>query len=225
MTTYPVAASIETALLPNAPQARTAQAAGRLAGGPVFLAAETLGRAFADIKDAEAALPGLYGDGRFELIWQEGAWRAVVRFWRPAPPAPIARSAEAAVRRPIGSARTPDEALAVLGAPAELVTEPLPRLYRTTGRARARWKEYFDGGLASLEERDGGYAVLLTFWRPIRGKELTQTERDALAARSAAPLRPTLPQVDPFVGLFERLAPENPAIVLAEEGDGRTRGE
>jgi hypothetical protein len=38
-------------------------------------------------------------------------------------------------------------------------------------------------------------------------------------------MTPETPQADPFVGLFERLAPENPAIVLAEEGDGRTRGE
>jgi hypothetical protein len=109
------------------------------------------------------------------------------------------------------------------------VREPLPRLYRTIGRARARYRTQLDMGLAALEERDGGYAVLLSYWRPLPGSPragvLSRTERAEVAARAAAPLRPTLPQADPYVGLFEQLAPENPAIVLAEEGDGRMRGE
>jgi hypothetical protein len=97
------------------------------------------------------------------------------------------------------------------------------------GRARAMWRDQLDAGLARLEERDGGFAVVLSFWRPApppgRAAPLAQVERDRIAERAAAPLRSARPQSDPYVGLFEQLAPENPAIVLAEEGDGRTRGE
>jgi hypothetical protein len=42
-----------------------------------------------------------------------------------------------------------------------------------------------------------------------------------LHERIEAPLRPRAPQLSPYVGLFEQLAPENPAVILAEEGDGR----
>lgn len=226
MTAYPVAGSAQGALAPDAPLARTAPAAARLAGGLVFLASEELPGAFADIAAAEAATPGLYGDGRFELVWREGAWRVIVRYWRIAPPAPVARSASAAARKPLGAARTPEEARAVLGAPAELVAEPLPRPYRTLGRARAAHREAVEAGLAKVEEREGGYVVLLSYWRPVTAdRKLAPAERDEIAQRAAAPLRPDAPQADPYVGLFETLAPENPAIVLAEEGDGRTRGE
>lgn len=229
MTAYPIASSADAALADSAPIARTAAAAARLAGGLVFLAAEELPGGYDDIPAAEAAIPGLYGDGRYELVWRDGAWRVVVRYWRIAPPAPVARSASAAARKPLGAARTPDEARSVLGGPAELVAEPLPRLYRTLGRARAAFRDAVEAGLARAEEREGGYVVVLSYWRPVtspgRSPKLAPSERDELAQRAAAPLRPDGPQADPFVGLFERLAPENPAIVLAEEGDGRTRGE
>jgi hypothetical protein len=43
--------------------------------------------------------------------------------------------------------------------------------------------------------------------------------------RAASPLTPREPQLPADVGLFEQLAPENPAIVLAEEGDGRSHSE
>ncbi|MDX2234473.1 MAG: hypothetical protein NW200_08230 [Hyphomonadaceae bacterium] len=229
MTAYPIASSASGALAADAPVARTAPAAARIAGGLVFLAAEEAPGAFADIAAAEAAIPGLYGDGRYELVWRDDAWRVLVRFWRIAPPAPVARSAAGAVRKPLGAARTPDEARALLGAPAELVAEPLPRTYRTLGRARSAFRQFVEHGLARIEEREGGYVVLLSYWRPVQSPgriaKLAPVERDELAQRAAAPLRAEGPQADPFVGLFERLAPENPAIVLAEEGDGRTRGE
>jgi hypothetical protein len=226
MSGYPIARSPQEARTADAPIARTADEAAERSGGPVFLAVEALPFAFDSIADAEREEPGIYGDTRYELVWRDGAWRVLVRFWRPAPPAPIARTAQAAAQSRLGTARTPEEAQAALGAPAELVVEPLPRLYRTISRARARFRDQLDQGLARLEERDGGYAVLLAFWRPIAGSVgLTPAERRELGDRAAAPLRPMQPQADPYVGLFERLAPENPAIVLAEEGDGRTRGE
>jgi hypothetical protein len=226
MTAYPIAASAAAAREDAAPVARTAAAAARLAGGIVFLASEELPGAYADIAAAEAAIPGLYGDGRYELAHRDGAWRAVLRYWRIAPPAPVARTAAAAARKPLGAARTPEEARALLGAPAELVSEQLPRFYRTLGRARAAHKALVESGLARVEEREEGYAVFVSFWRPVaRTAPLAPAERDEIAERAAAPLRPAGPQADPYVGLFERLAPENPAIVLAEEGDGRTRGE
>jgi len=229
MTAYPIAPTAALAVAEDAPVARTAAAAEDKAGGLVFLASEELPGAYATIPDAEAAVPGLYGDGRFELIWRDDAWRVVIRYWRPAPPAPVARSVVAASRRPIGVARTPDEAQRVLDAPAEMVAEALPRLYRNVVRARAQWREQLANGLAKLEEREGGFAIVLHYWRPVvvtgRTTVLAPSERTEIAERSAAPMRGLGPQADPYVGLFERLAPENPAIVLAEEGDGRTRGE
>lgn len=229
MTSYPVAGSAAAARAADAPVARTAAAASRLAGGIVFLASEELPDAYADIPAAEAAIPGLYGDGRYELAWRDGAWRAILRYWRIAPPAPVARTPAAAARKPLGAARTPEEARALLGGPAELVSGALPRFYRTLGRARAAHKQLVESGLAKVEEREEGYLVLVSYWRPVaapgRSAPLAPAERDEIAQRAAAPLRPASPQADPFVGLFERLAPENPAIVLAEEGDGRTRGE
>jgi hypothetical protein len=229
MTAYPIASSATAASDPDAPVARTAAAAEKLAGGLVFLASEELPGSFPDIAAAEAAIPGLYGDGRHELAFRHGAWRVVMRYWRVAPPAPVARSVTAAARKPLGAARTPDEARALLGGPAELVAEALPRFYRTLGRARAAWKTAVETGLARVEEREEGYQVLISYWRPVhapgRTAPLAPAERDEIAQRAAAPLRPAGPQADPYVGLFERLAPENPAIVLAEEGDGRTRGE
>lgn len=229
MTAYPIASSAAAARAEDAPVARTALAAATQAGGLVFLAAEELPGAYATIPEAEAAVPGLYGDGRHELIWRDDAWRVVLRYWRIAPPAPVARTVGTAARKPMGAARTPDEARAILGAPPELASEALPRLYRTLGRARAAFREAVENGLAKIEEREGGYVVVLSFWRPVsspgRTAPVAPVERDEIAQRAAAPLRPTEPQANPFVGLFERLAPENPVIVLAEEGDGRTRGE
>jgi hypothetical protein len=229
MTAYPVASSAAEARFPDAPIARTGAAAARLAGGIVFLASEELPGAFADIAAAEAEIPGLYGDGRYEAVWRDGAWRVVLRYWRIAPPAPVARTPGAAARKPLGAARTPEEARVLLGSPAELVSVALPRFYRTLGRARAAHKQLVESGLAKVEEREEGYVVLVSFWRPVsapgRSAPLAPVERDEIAQRAAAPLRPAGPQADPYVGLFERLAPENPAIVLAEEGDGRTRGE
>ena len=229
MTAYPIASSAAAAQAGDAPVARTALTAAKKAGGLVFLATEELPGAFATIAEAEDATPGLYGDGRHELIWRDDAWRVLIRYWRIAPPAPVARTVGTAARKPLGAARTPHDARALLGAPAELVTEALPRLYKTLARARSAWREAVENGLAKVEEREGGYAVLLSFWRPVaspgRTAPLAPVERDEIAERAAAPLRPTEPQANPFVGLFERLAPENPAIVLAEEGDGRTRGE
>jgi hypothetical protein len=229
VTAYPIAPDAAHAALATAPVARTAAAAAEKTGGLVFLASEELPGRYADIAAAEAAVPGLYGDGRHELIWRDDAWRVVIRYWRPAPPAPVARTVAAAERKPIGVARTPEEAQRILGAPTELVAEELPKLYRSVVRARAQWKDELASGLATLEEREGGVAIVLRYWRPVpspgRSSSLAPAERDEIAERAAAPMRGANPQADPFVGLFERLAPENPAIVLAEEGDGRTRGE
>lgn len=229
MTAYPIAPTAAQAADDAAPLARTAAAALEKSGGLVFLASEELPGAYETIPAAEAAVPGLYGDGRFELIWRDERWRVVIRYWRPAAPAPVARTIGLAGRKPLGVARTPEEAQRILGAPAELVAEALPKLYRNVVRARAMWKEALANGLAKIEEREGGIAVILHYWRPVpspgRLTSLAPSERDEIAERSAAPLRGVGPQADPYMGLFERLAPENPAIVLAEEGDGRTRGE
>ncbi|MEJ0060246.1 MAG: hypothetical protein WDM79_12005 [Terricaulis sp.] len=229
MTAFPLAANLAGARSAGAPVARTEDEAARLAGGPVFLAVEELPEAFETPAAAEAHEPDLYGSGIYEALWRDGAWRIAMRYWRPAPPAPVARTAEAAARKPLGRARTPEEARAVLQAPAELAQEVLPRLYVDHKRLLARWGKLVDTGLAEIVEREGKFAVSLTFWRPMHAPgvaaPLAPAERTELALRVAAPMRVDAPQAEMDIGLFERLAPENPDIVLAEEGDGRFRGE
>jgi hypothetical protein len=213
---------------PDAPRARTEDEATTLAHGPVFLAVEELPDQFETPADAEAAVPELYGSGLYELVWRDG-WRVVMRYWRPAPPAPVARSGDAAVRKPLGHARTPEQARELLGAPAELVSEALPKLYVDHKQLMKRWGDLVRNGLAEIIEREGKFAVAISFWRPMHAAgiaaPLAPVERIELAERVAAPMRGPEPQQDLDIGLFEDIAPENPGVVLVtEEGDGRFRG-
>ncbi|HVY84730.1 MAG TPA: hypothetical protein VG943_06335, partial [Caulobacterales bacterium] len=146
MTTFPLGPNLRAAQAAEAPRARTEEEATTLAGGPVFLAVEELPEAFETPETAEAAVPELYGSGTYELLWREGAWRVAMRYWRPAPPAPVARTAEAAARRPLGRARTPEEARAVLQTPAELAEEVLPKLYVDHKQLMKRWGELVRNG-------------------------------------------------------------------------------
>lgn len=229
MTAFPIAASLGEALKADAPQARTQAHAEEVAGGPVFLAEEELPLSYASPAEAEAAYPELYGGGQFETYWRDGAWRVALRFWRPAPPAPVARDVLAAATHPLGHARTPEEARVALGAPAERVSEMLPQRYITRRRLMARWGALVDQGLAEIIERESKLGVSLSYWRPApppgAAAPLTDLERSELALRIAAPMRSDIPQAPLDIGLFETPAPENPDIVLAEEGDGRVRGE
>ena len=228
MALFPIGPSAEDALSPTAARARTAEEAAARAGGPVFLASEELPARYDTPGDAEAAYPELYGSGQFELVWRDNGWRVAVRYWRPAPPASVARSAQAAVKAPLGRARTPEDARALLGRPAELVWQSLPQLYITRHRLMARWGALVTSGLAHIVERENRLAVAIHFWRPIaapgHAAPLAPAERHELAARMAAPLASDAPQAAMDIGLFEQVAPENPDIVLAEEGDGRVRG-
>ena len=226
MIQYPIADTPEEALQPGRPTARTADDAEALVGGPVYLAASELAESYATIEAADQALGGaLYGDPRFETVWRGEAWRVVVRFWRPAPPAPVARTAAIAARKPLGFARTPEEARDILGAPAERVSEALGATsYATRARALGRATLLVAHGHAEIVERAGRFVVLLTYWRPIASK-LAPAERAEIEARAAAPLRPRVPQANMYIGMFEHLAPENAGIVLVDdEGDGRTHG-
>jgi len=224
MTAFPLAATLQAARAEAAPRARTEDEAATLAGGPVFLSVEELPEAFATPEDAEAAAPGLYGSGLYELIWRDGAWRVAMRYWRPAPPAPVGRTLGAAMRGTMGTARTPDEARARLGGPAELVQEVWPKLYVDHRRLLARWGEQVRNGLGEIVEREGKFAAALRYWRPMGAGALAPAERAEIEARVSAPLRGLLPQAPLDIGLFERVAPENPDIILAEEGDGRFHG-
>ena len=229
MTAFPLAANIAAARSGQAPRARTEDEATTLAGGPVFLTVEEFPEAYETPDAAEAAVPELYGSGLYELLWRDGAWRVAMRYWRPAPPAPVARNAEAAAKKPLGHARTPEEARALLGAPAELAQEALPKLYVDHKQLMKRWGELVKTGLAEIVEREGKFAVALNFWRPMHAPgvaaPLAPVERTELAERFAAPLRGEAPQSEMDIGLFEDLAPENPNVVLVtEEGDGRFRG-
>ncbi|MGE0044484.1 MAG: hypothetical protein AB7J28_13800 [Hyphomonadaceae bacterium] len=229
MSLFPIGATAREARLDGAPRARTSDEAAAAAGGPVFLASEELPESFETPDAAEAAFPELYGTGRYELVWRDNAWRVAIRYWRPAPPAPVARDAASAVKKPLGRARTPEEARGVLGQPAELASETLPQLYQTRHRLMARWGGLVENGLAEIVEREGRLAVSVLYWRPMaapgRAAPLAPGERHELAERIAAPLTSNAPQEEMDIGLFERVAPENPEIVLAEEGDGRYRGE
>jgi hypothetical protein len=225
---FPLAANLAAARHPDAPRARTEDEATTLAHGPVFLAVEELPDQFETPAEAEAAVPELYGSGLYELVWRDG-WRVVMRYWRPAPPAPVARSGDAAVRKPLGHARTPEQARELLGAPAELVSEALPKLYVDHKQLMKRWGDLVRNGLAEIIEREGKFAVAISFWRPMHAAgiaaPLAPVERIELAERVAAPMRGPEPQQDLDIGLFEDIAPENPGVVLVtEEGDGRFRG-
>jgi hypothetical protein len=229
MVTFPLAANLAGARDPGAPRARTEDEATSLAGGPVFLALDELPERFETPQEAEAAVPDLYGSGLYELLWRDGAWRVCMRYWRPAPPAPVARTGEAAVRKPLGAARTPDEARALLNAPAELVREALPNLYVDHKQLMKRWGALVKSGLGEIVERQGTFAVEVIYWRPMHAPgiaaPLAPAERTELAERIVAPLRPSKPQAELDIGLFEDQAPENPNVVLVtDEGDGRFRG-
>jgi hypothetical protein len=225
---FPLAANLAAARHPDAPRARTEDEATTLAGGPVFLAVEELPDEFETPEAAEKAVPELYGAGIYELIWRDG-WRVTMRYWRPAPPAPVARSGEAAVKKPIGHARTPEEARTLLEAPAELASEVLANLYVDHKQLMKRWGDLVRNGLAEIVEREGKFAVRVSFWRPMHAPgvaaPLAPAERIELSERVAAPMRGPEPQQDLDIGLFEDIAPENPGVVLVtEEGDGRFRG-
>ena len=130
----------------------------------------------------------------------------------------------------MGRARTPEEARALLGQPAELAQDILPNLYLDHKQLMKRWGELVRSGLAEIVEREGRFAVSVLYWRPMHAPgvaaPLAPVERTELATRAAAPLRADAPQAELDIGLFERLAPENPDVVLVtEEGDGRFRGE
>jgi hypothetical protein len=229
MTTFPLAANLAAARDPAAPRARTEDEAASLAGGPVFLAVEELADQFETPEAAEAAVPELYGAGLYELLWRDGAWRVTMRYWRPAPPAPVARTGETAVKKPLGHARTPEEARALLETPAELAREVLGKLYADHKQLMRRWGALVRNGLAEIVEREGKFAVAIRYWRPMHAPgvaaPLAPIERTELAERVAAPLRSDTPQADLDIGLFEDTAPENPNVVLVtEEGDGRFRG-
>jgi hypothetical protein len=194
------------------------------------MAVEELPERFETPEAAEAAAPELYGSGLYELIWRDEAWRVVMRYWRLAPPAPVARSGAAAVKKPIGHARTPEEARALLGAPAELASDVLPKLYVDHKSLMRRWGGLVKTGLAEIVERSAKFAVAVSYWRPMHAPgiaaPLAPAERSELAERVAAPLRAEAPQAELDIGLFEDIAPENPDVVLVtEEGDGRFRGE
>lgn len=229
MSIFPLAANLTAARASDAPRARTEDEATTLAGGPVFLAVEDLPDAFETPEAAEKEVPELYGSGLYELVWRDGAWRVTMRYWRPAPPAPVARTGAAATKKPLGHARTPEQARALLGAPAELVSEVLPKLYADHKKLLKRWGELVRNGLGEIVEREGKFALSVTFWRPMHAPgiaaPLAPAERTELAERVAAPLRSDKAQEDLDIGLFEDIAPENPGVVLVtEEGDGRFRG-
>jgi len=229
MILFPLAANLTAARNPDAPRARTEDEASSLAGGPVFMAVEDLPEAFETPAAAEAAVPELYGSGLYELQFRDDAWRITMRYWRPAPPAPVARTGAAAVKKPLGRARTPEEARKLLGRPAELAQEVLPLLYKDHKALMRRWGDLVRNGLAEIVERDGKFAVSIIFWRPMHAPglaaPLAPMERIELAERLAAPLRAGEPQEDLDIGLFEEEASENPNVLLVtEEGDGRFRG-
>ena len=228
MSIFPLAANLAAARLPDAPRVRTEDEATSLAGGPVFLAVEELPDLFETPEAAEQAVPDLYGTGLYELIWRDG-WRVTMRYWRPAPPAPVARTGASAAKKPLGHARTPEEARKLLGAPAELASEVLPKLYADHKQLMKRWASMVKSGLGEIVEREGKFAISLTYWRPMHAPgvaaPLAPGERIELAEHVAAPMRGPTPQADLDIGLFEDQAPENPNVVLVtEEGDGRFRG-
>lgn len=213
MKALPISEEAKVAARGGGPLAPTQAEAERLAGGVVSLAVEEAPGCFATVEAAEAAFPSLYSDPRFALVWREGGYRVAVRFWRPSPAAPVARGVRAAARAPLGAVRDRGEAERLLGAAAELVEEPVA-LYVSRARAEAARHRLAAPAAARVVAVGERFQLLQRYWRP-------QPPTPDLAVRAAAPLRGRGPQATPYVGLFEQLAPENPAVILAEEGDGR----
>lgn len=216
MKLLPVTDTPEAAACAAAPLAGARAEAERLIGRPVTFQMHELDGAFADLAAAEAAYPNLYLDPRFEAVFRAGAWRVAVRYWRPTPALPVGRVVREAARGGLGAAHTQEEAEALLGGEAVLEEEVLG-LYASPARAEAARRRLRCAAAARVGLVQGRHGVLLRFWRPRQ----TPVPADHLQERLGAPLRPRAPQASPFVGLFEQLAPENPAVILAEEGDGR----
>lgn len=221
MTEFAIASSAAQAVSGTGPLARTQHDAQARAAGAVTLAVEPLPQVFADAASAHAAFPELFQLGG-EVVLFEGAWRIMVRFWRPLPPLPVARSAKLALVEPIGTARTEAEAEALAGGPVTALSEPLPARYASILAARRRWGALLDAGLADIQPKGERFAVAIKYWRPTPPEVAAQE----LAARLAAPLKARVAQAPMDVGLFEGRAPENPDVVLVtEEGDGRRHQE
>lgn len=222
MKTFPISHDGQAALGPDVPLAATQAQAEQLSGAKIRLTSQELRPCFATPEEAEAALPGLYGDPRFELIWREGGYRVVVRFWQPIPASPVARGVRLAAKAPIGIARTEAEAEALLRHSAELIEAPIGD-YVSEARAMQAKGKLATPLAARIEQSGARWRLLLSFWRP-DPRKIGAADREVLASRARSPLRSRAPQASPFVGLFESLAPENPAVILAEEGDGLAEG-
>jgi hypothetical protein len=221
MTEFAIAASAEEALHGACARARTAADAAERAGGPVTFALAPLAEAFADADAAYASAPDLYARGG-EVALLDGAYRVIMRFWRPLPALPVAHSGREAVSQALGHARTPEEAALVAGAPVTAFCEALPARYASIQAARRKWGPLIDAGLAEVLSKGARFAVGVRFWRPTPPEVAMQD----LAARLAAPLKARLPQAALDIGLFETRSPENPDVVLvAEEGYGRRQQE
>ncbi len=222
MKAFPISHDGQAALGPDVPLAATQAQAEQLSGAKIRLTSQELRSCFASPEEAEAALPGLYGDPRFELIWREGGYRVMVRFWQPIPPAPVARGVRLAAKAPLGVVLTAAEAEALLDRTAELIEAPYGS-YATEARALQAKAKLCTPLAARIEQSGERWQLLLTYWRP-DPHAFGERDRDVLAKRAQMPLRSRAPQASPYIGLFERLASENPAIILAEEGDGRAEG-
>lgn len=219
---FPISEDSDQAAIELVRLAGTRAQAEKLAAGRVrFVAHETRAR-FPTQEAAEIAFPRLYEDARYELVWRNECFRVVVRFWQPIPPAPVARGVRLAGRAPLGLAHTATEAEALLDRTAELIEAPYAA-YASEARAMQAKTKLSAPGAARVEQDGARWQVLLTFWRP-DPHTFGDRDRQVLASRAQSPLRPRAPQASPYVGLFEQLAPENPAVILAEEGDGRAEG-
>lgn len=215
MTDLAIAATAAKAWGDECLKARTQADAAAKAGAPVTLAVEPLPDVFDSQEAAFAAAPDSYLRGA-EVVLLDGAWRVMVRFWRPLPALPVAATALAALKAPLGAARTETEAVAVADGPVLELRAPAPWRYASRKKAMTKWSLQIEAGLAELSAAGDRFQLMVRFWQPV----IADGTQD-LKARLAAPLRAALPQAPLDIGLFERRAPENPDVVLAEEGDGR----
>jgi hypothetical protein len=224
MSIFPLAANLAAARQPDVPRVRTEDEATSMAGGPVFRQKRELPDLFETPRRPNKRCRNRMVRGS-ELIWRDG-WRVTMRYWRPALPAPLPALAPA-LKKPLGHARVRRrKRVRLLGAPAELVSEVLPKLYVDRKQLMKRWADVVKNGLGEMSRnakqvRDVTTIGVRCMRRHCSAAGADRTHRTCRARRCTHAR--TNPQADLDIGLFKTSDGKSNVVLVTEEGDGRFR--